>query len=260
MVTIGDNATPTFDSTLPPADQLPAPLRHGSSSPPPFELLLARRSAGQAAVHERLLSQGVNPAELPAGAEFISAAQRQNTTACCTPSGYASIRRLADKFSLAARGLTRWWSDDAGNAYDATQAARSARTTRAARRAQPRMPHPARHSRPKIRQQEDQHALGSLLDELGTRRAPAAHRLVEDHAEQRGYGNGAARASTSYLNVPYRSRWSRTLQLLIAAASSTRLTALKVARRYKERPGPLPPQLRILSVRSYMRCRRIYAR
>ena len=64
------------------------------------------------------------------------------------------------------------------------------------------MPHPARHSRPKIRQQEDQHALGSLLDELGTRRAPAAHRLVEDHAEQRGYGNGAARASTSYLNVP----------------------------------------------------------
>ena len=114
--TTNDNAGPTFDSTLPPADALPAPLRHGSSSPPQFELLLARRSAGQAAVHERLLSQGVNPAELPAGAEFRSAAQRQNTTACCTPAGYASIRRLADKFSLAARGLTRWWSDDAGKA------------------------------------------------------------------------------------------------------------------------------------------------
>ena len=48
------------------------------------------------------------------------------------------------------------------------------------------MPHPARHSRPKTRQQEEQHALGSLLEELGSRRrAPAAHRLAEDHAEQR---------------------------------------------------------------------------
>ena len=50
---------------------------------------------------------------------------------------------------------------------------------------QPRMPHPARHSRPKARQQEDQHALGSLLEEVGSRRAPAAHRLGEEHAEQR---------------------------------------------------------------------------
>ena len=47
------------------------------------------------------------------------------------------------------------------------------------------MPHPARHSRPKARQQEDQHALGSLLEEVGSRRAPAAHRLGEEHAEQR---------------------------------------------------------------------------
>ena len=46
------------------------------------------------------------------------------------------------------------------------------------------MPHAARHSRPKARQQEEQHALGSLLEELGGRRAPA-HRLAEDHAEQR---------------------------------------------------------------------------
>ena len=49
---------------------------------------------------------------------------------------------------------------------------------------QPRMPHPARHSRPKARQQEDQHALGSLLEEVGSRRAPAAHRLGEEHAER----------------------------------------------------------------------------
>ena len=63
-----------------------------------------------------------------------------------------------------------------------TQAARGgARTTRAGRRAQPRMPHPARHSRPKARHQEEQHALGSLLEELGSRRAPAAHRLAEDY-------------------------------------------------------------------------------
>ena len=47
------------------------------------------------------------------------------------------------------------------------------------------MPHPARHSRPNIRQQYDQHALGPLLDELGSRRMPAAHRLGEEHAEQR---------------------------------------------------------------------------
>ena len=47
------------------------------------------------------------------------------------------------------------------------------------------MPHPARHSRPKARQQEEQHALGSLLEQVGSRRAPAAHRLAEDHAEQR---------------------------------------------------------------------------
>ena len=47
------------------------------------------------------------------------------------------------------------------------------------------MPHPARHSRPKARQQDDQHALGSLLEEVGSRRAPAAHRLGEEHAEQR---------------------------------------------------------------------------
>ena len=49
------------------------------------------------------------------------------------------------------------------------------------------MPHPARHSRPKARQQEEQHALGSLLEELGGRSAPAAgsapaaHRLAEDY-------------------------------------------------------------------------------
>ena len=48
------------------------------------------------------------------------------------------------------------------------------------------MPHPARHSRPKIRQQEEEHALGAwCLEELGGRRAPAVHRLAEDHAEQR---------------------------------------------------------------------------
>ena len=46
------------------------------------------------------------------------------------------------------------------------------------------MPHPARHSRPKARQQIDQHALGSLLEEIGSR-APAAHRLRKEHAEQR---------------------------------------------------------------------------
>lgn len=110
------NVGPSFDSTLPPVDLLPPSLRHGSSSPPQFEVLLARRSAGQAQVHERLRLQGVDPAKLPAGADFRSAAQRQNASARCTPSGYASIRRLADKFSLAARGLTQWWSDDAGNA------------------------------------------------------------------------------------------------------------------------------------------------
>ena len=43
------------------------------------------------------------------------------------------------------------------------------------------MPHAARHSRPKARQQEEQHALGSLLEELGGRSAPAAHRLAEDY-------------------------------------------------------------------------------
>ena len=45
------------------------------------------------------------------------------------------------------------------------------------------MPHPARHSRPKARQEDDQHALGSLLEEVGNRRAPAAHRLGEEHAQ-----------------------------------------------------------------------------
>ena len=48
------------------------------------------------------------------------------------------------------------------------------------------MPHPARHSRPQIRQQEEEHALGAwCLEELGGRRAPAVHRLAEDHTEQR---------------------------------------------------------------------------
>lgn len=49
------------------------------------------------------------------------------------------------------------------------------------------MPHPARHSRPKARLQDDQHALGSLLEEVDSRRAPAsaAHRLGEEHAKHR---------------------------------------------------------------------------
>ena len=50
---------------------------------------------------------------------------------------------------------------------------------------QPRMPHPARHSRPKARQQENEHMLGSLLKEVDIHRAPAAHRLGEDHAKHR---------------------------------------------------------------------------
>ena len=46
------------------------------------------------------------------------------------------------------------------------------------------MPHPARHSRPKVRQESDRHALGFLLEEVDSRRAPAAHRGGEEHAEQ----------------------------------------------------------------------------
>lgn len=45
---------------------------------------------------------------------------------------------------------------------------------------QPIMPHPARHSRPKARQQEDEHMLGPLLNEVGSRHAK--HR--EEHAQQ----------------------------------------------------------------------------
>ena len=44
------------------------------------------------------------------------------------------------------------------------------------------MTHPARHSRPKDRQQVAQHALGDLLEDVGSR-APAGHRRKE-HAEQ----------------------------------------------------------------------------
>ena len=66
------------------------------------------------------------------------------------------------------------------------------------------------------------------------------------------YGNGAARAS-SHLKLPQARRPS-TLQLLTAAASSTRSTEFNVMR-----PGDRPPpsQLRIRSVRLYMRCRMI---
>ena len=46
------------------------------------------------------------------------------------------------------------------------------------------MTHPARHSRPKDRQQVEQHALGCLLEEIGSR-APAGHRRRKEHAEQR---------------------------------------------------------------------------
>ena len=46
------------------------------------------------------------------------------------------------------------------------------------------MTHPARHSRSKDRQQVEQHALGCLLEEIGSR-APAGHRRRKEHAEQR---------------------------------------------------------------------------
>ena len=46
------------------------------------------------------------------------------------------------------------------------------------------MPHPPRHSRPKLRQESDRHALGFVLEEVDSRRAPAAHRGGEEHAEQ----------------------------------------------------------------------------
>ena len=46
------------------------------------------------------------------------------------------------------------------------------------------MTHPARHSRPKDRQQVEQHALGCLLEEIGSRE-PAGHRRRKEHAEQR---------------------------------------------------------------------------
>ena len=143
------------------------------------------------------------------------------------------------------------------------------------------MTHPARHSRPKDRQQVEQHALGGLLEEIGSRE-PAGHRRRKEHAEQRAEHAQqqqqpettappmSLRQNGAWLTAPNgsaqqmarpRSREqlaaaarATCLQLLTAAASSTRSTEFNMAR-----PGnrPPPPQLRIRSVRLYMRCRMI---
>ena len=47
------------------------------------------------------------------------------------------------------------------------------------------MTHPARHSRPKERKQIDQHALGSLLEDIGSRRRACRPEQRAEHAEQR---------------------------------------------------------------------------
>ena len=87
-----------------------------------------------------------------------------------------SVRFLSDRRAALQRAVADRATSRGARRHD----------ERATRQAQPRMPHPARHSRPKIRQQEEEHALGAwCLEELGGRCAPAVHRLAEDHAEQR---------------------------------------------------------------------------